>query len=133
MGEHVDGVFSHPHDTPISAGLRFGVELIAWVAAPVAAYSTRGGFAATVVLSLLVALPAIFSTLGDKRQVIVPTPGPVRVMIELLLYAVAAIGPWMVWPTGVSLVTSMWVLTALMCGLPRLGWLWRGAPAATET
>ena len=119
---------SHPHDTHLSAGLRVGMELIAWVAAPTAVYAIAGGLAATVVLSLLVALPAVFSTPGDKRQVIVPTPGPVRVAIEMLLYAAAAFAPWILWTTAVCLGTTMWVLTALLCGLPRLGWLLRGAP-----
>ncbi|MEM6988196.1 MAG: hypothetical protein AAF499_16875, partial [Pseudomonadota bacterium] len=92
---------SHPHDTHLSAGLRFGAELIAWIAAPTAVYAIAGGLAATVVLSLLVALPAVLATPGDKRQVIVPTPGPVRVVIELLLYAAAALAPWMVWSPAV--------------------------------
>jgi len=39
---------------------------------------------------LLVGLPSIFSTPNDKNAVVVPTPGGIRVVIEFLLYSVAA-------------------------------------------
>ena len=55
MSDRGQRAFAHPHDTPLSAGLRFGVELIAWIAAPTAVYAVSGGFAATVALSVLVA------------------------------------------------------------------------------
>ena len=119
----------HPYDTPVSAGLRFLVELIAWVSGPWAATKIALWLALPAAL-VLVGLPSVFSTKGDKRQVLVPTPGPVRVLIELLLHAVAIAGAWIVWPALLSALITVVVAAALVTGLPRLRWLLRGAPAS---
>ena len=84
----LEGPIRHPYDTPVSAGLRFSVEILAWVAGPWAATELTFWLWPPAAI-LLIGLPAVFSTRGDKRQVLVPTPGPVRVLIELLLHAVA--------------------------------------------
>jgi len=123
------GSFTHPHDTPISSGLRFLSELIAWVAGPWAA-SAWASWLVLPVLVVLVGLPAVFSTRNDKRQVVIATPGPVRVAIELLLYAVAAVAPWFVWPQAISAVCAAIVILSIGFGLPRMRWLVRGAPAS---
>jgi hypothetical protein len=112
----------------LSGGLRFVVEIIAWIAGPWAA-AGAGIWLAVPAALILIGLPAIFSTKGDKRQVFVATPGPVRVLIELLLHAVAIAGPWTVWPPWLAVVATVVVAVALVAGLPRLGWLLRGAPA----
>jgi hypothetical protein len=119
----------HPYDTPLSAGLRFLVEVIAWVAGPWAAARLTLWLALPTAI-ILVGTPAIFSAKGDKKQVLVPTPGPVRVAIELLLHAVAVAGPWIVWPAPFALLATLVVAAALITGLPRLRWLLRGAPDA---
>jgi len=118
--------FRHPHDTPVSAGLRFISELIAWIAGPwaVALISTWLVLPAII---LLVGLPSVFSTTNDKRHVVVPTPGPARVGIELFLYAVAIIAPWFVWSTVASVITTGIVIAALVTGIPRTLWLMDGA------
>ena len=119
---------AHPYDTPLSAGLRFGVELIAWVAGPWLAYSWSV-WALFPALLVLVALPGIFSTPGDKNHVVVPTSGPIRILIELLLYAVAAVAPWFVWPEWLAIASGAIVGLSLVFGFPRFVWLARGAPA----
>jgi hypothetical protein len=65
-------------------------EVIAWVAGPWAA-SLCSNWLIVPTIVLLVGLPSIFSTTNDKNMVVVPTPGGIRVGIEFLLYAVAAI------------------------------------------
>lgn len=117
----------HPYDTPLRGGLRFAVEVIAWVAGPLAA-GHQALWLAVPAIIVLVGLPSVFSTKGDKKQVIVATPGPVRILIELFLYAVALGAPWIVWPLPVAAITSVIVVAALVLGIPRLGWLMRGAP-----
>ncbi len=117
----------HPFDTPLSAGLRFGTELIAWIAGPWAA----GTFSAWLVvpaLVMLVALPSVFSTPGDKNVIVVATPGPIRVLIEFGLYAVALAAPWAVWPQPVAIATSLVVVASVATGIPRIAWLMKGAP-----
>jgi hypothetical protein len=119
--------FQHPHDTPLSAGLRFLSELIAWVAGPWAVALVSNWLLLPAII-LLVGLPSVFSTTNDKNNVIVPTPGPVRVGIELSLYAVAIIAPWFVWSTLASVIATGIVIAALLTGIPRMLWLLDGAP-----
>lgn len=120
--------FDHPHDTLLSAGLRFATELIAWIAAPWAAWSLFGPIAGIGALIVLAALPAIFSTPGDKNTIIVATPGPIRIGIELFLHIVALIAPFLVWPRLVGVIAVVVVMGALITGIPRLVWMARGAP-----
>lgn len=122
-----DGDFNHPHDTFLSAGLRFTSEIIAWVAGPWAA-SLISDWIILPVLILLVGLPGIFSTINDKRNVVVPTPGAIRILIELLLYSVAIVAPWFVWSTTLSIVSLIIVLASLCIGYSRFRWLLFGAP-----
>lgn len=121
-----DGAFGNPHDTLVSGALRFLVEIIAWVAGPWAV-AQISLWLVVPVLVILVGMPAVFSTVGDKRKVIVPTPGPVRVLIELLLYVVAVGGAWIAWPIVPAIVSTVIVIAALATGIPRTMWLLRGA------
>lgn len=84
--------FLHPFDSPLSSALRFLTEVIAWVACPWAVTGASGWLAA-LTLEVLVGLPAVFSTRGDKRRIIVATPGPLRVLIEIALHAAAVSAP----------------------------------------
>ncbi|MCI0856659.1 MAG: hypothetical protein J4N98_08210 [Chloroflexi bacterium] len=120
--------FKHPYDTPLSSGLRFLVEVIAWVAGPWAA-AQQSLWLIAPVLVVLVGLPAIFSARGDKRQIIVATPGPLRVVLELGLHAVAIAASWVVWPVWLAVAATVVVAVALATGIPRTMWLLRGAPA----
>ena len=117
----------HPFDTPLSAALRFGTELIAWIAGSWAA-GAYSGWLIVPALVVLIGLPAVFSTPGDKNVVVVATPGPARVLIEFVLYATALTAPWFVWPQPVALATSLVVVASVATGIPRIAWLLKGAP-----
>ena len=117
----------HPFDMPVSSGLRFLVEVIAWVSGPWAAAEVSVWLIVPAVI-VLVGLPAVFSTNGDKRQVVVATPGPLRVVIELLLHGVAVAGAWLVWPIWAAVIATICVVSALGVGIPRTRWLLRDAP-----
>lgn len=123
MDELPDG---HPHDTAVSAGLRFLSELITWIAGPWAAAQISPWLVLPAII-ILMGPPALFSTPNDKRMIVVPTPGPIRVVIELLLYCVAAIAPWFVWPTFVSVIVVAIVVASVIAGIPRFRWLLAGA------
>ncbi|WP_300545439.1 hypothetical protein [Maricaulis sp.] len=110
-------------DTIASAGFRFAAELIAWIAGPWAVAVHVSPVAAVPVLIVLVALPAVFSTPGDKRQVLVPVPGRVRIPIELLLYTVAAVAPWFAWSDWAGWACLAVVAAGLGFGIPRFRWL----------
>ena len=77
---------------------------------------------------VLIGLPAVFSTKGDKRQVVVATPGSVRAAIEVFLHAAAVVGAWYAWPAVVAAAATVIVAAALVAGAPRMRWLLRGAP-----
>lgn len=118
---------AYPHDTPVSAGLRFGSEFIAWIAGPWLAY-VWSTWTLLPALLVLVALPGVLSTTGDKNKIVIPTPGPIRILIELLLYAVAAVAPWFVWPAWLAVASGVVVASSIVLGIPRFVWLARGAP-----
>ncbi len=123
-----DSGFHHPHDTVLSAGLRFLSEFIAWVSGPWAA-SLISDWLVLPVLIFLIGLPSIFSTVNDKRNVIVATQGGIRILIELLLYCVAIIAPWFVWSVTLSIISMLIVVLSLLMGGSRFMWLYRGAPS----
>ena len=123
--------FSHPYDTAISSGLRFLSELIAWVAGPWAA-AIYSNWLVIPALILLVGLPSVFSTTNDKKTVVVPTPGPIRVVIEFFLFSVAAVAPWYVCSPTISVVAVGIVVATILAGTPRIGWLLRGAPIVNK-
>jgi hypothetical protein len=127
--EKSSGPGPSPYDTYASGSLRFLMELVAWIAGPWAAADLTGsGWTAIPVLVVLLALPSVFSTPGDKHQVIVATPGPVRLVIELILIAVAVTGAWIAWPAWLAAMTTVAALATLITGLPRTRWLLTDAP-----
>lgn len=118
----------NPLDTPLSAGLRFTVELVAWIAGPWAVGQWLGPWAAGLALVLLMAAPAVFSVPGDKHQVIVPVPGVVRFSIELDLAAAGVVAAWFAWPPWAAAVATVVVGASQIAGWRRSAWLLRGAP-----
>jgi len=122
--------FEHPYDNPLSSGLRFLVEVIAWVAGPWAA-ATHSFWLFIPAAVVLIGLPAIFSTRGDKRQIVVATPGPLRALLELGLQIVAIGAAWVVWPVWLAVASTVAVAAAIATGIPRTMWLLRGAPGPT--
>lgn len=97
---------------------RFLTELVAWVATP---WALAPHSVALAVLSvvLLIGLPTVLATPGDKKQVIVPVPGAVTIVLVLVQLVAAAVSSWVAWPpvAGV-IVTVLAVVTAVM-ELPR--------------
>lgn len=128
---HTGHTFDNPYDNPLSASSRFAVEIIAWVAGPWVAASISPWLVIPAI-AILIGLPAIFSTVGDKRKIVVATPGPVRVAIELLLYIVAIAAPWTVWPLWLAVLTTAIALIAFVSGLRRTRRLLKGAPSITD-
>ena len=124
----------NPYDTPVSAAARFALELTAWSAGPIAVHRATDSLGlAGLSLAALVAAPALFNTPGDKHaDGPVPTPGPVRLVIELGLMAVAVGAAAMVGPTSVAVGIAATAATAVVSGERRARWLLRGAPVTTR-
>ncbi|SEG16533.1 hypothetical protein SAMN05216223_103468 [Actinacidiphila yanglinensis] len=107
-----------PKADPASA-LRFGLELVAWVATP---WYFAGISWVLAVLSLvvLIGLPTVFATPGDKRAVMVAVPGWATICLVLLQLGAAVAASWAVWPAGVAVAVS--VLAAVCVGTERRRW-----------
>lgn len=118
-----------PFDTAASSASRFGIELVAWVAGPWAAAELTGsGWAAVPALIILLGLPSVFNTPGDKNTTGVATPGPIRIGIEMLLLVVAVGSAWYVWPVWAAVAVTTLGVVLLATGMPRYRWLAAGAP-----
>ncbi|MEU2237171.1 hypothetical protein ACH4A8_26745 [Streptomyces vietnamensis] len=109
-----------PDDRTASA-LRFTTELVAWVATPwaLAGYSWLLAVLSVVVL---IGLPTLFSTPGDKAQVIVAVPGRVTILLVLLQLAAAVIASWYAWPAWAAVPVT--VLAAATVVTERRRWTW---------
>ncbi len=117
-----------PYDTYVSAGLRFLIEIVAWVAGPWAVADLTGsGWAAAAAPMVLFGLAALFNTPGDKASTIVPTPGPLRILIEFVLLAAAIGGAWVVWPVWAAIAVSVVGVMMVFAGVRRYQWLMQGA------
>ena len=56
------------------------------------------------------------------------TPGPMRLVIELIITAVAVAGAWVAWPVWAGVVLTVVAGAAMITGAPRTRWLAAGAP-----
>src|SRR5215475_14494755 len=93
----------------IASVVRFATELVAWVATPWALWSVSPVLAIVAVV-LLIGLPTVFATPGDKPQVIVAVPGFVTILLVVMQLVAAALFAPIAWPLPAVIV--VWVLCA---------------------
>ncbi|MGW0484963.1 hypothetical protein [Nonomuraea sp. NPDC003214] len=119
-----DGRAGARPDDRVASVFRFATELVAWVAAPWALASFSVPLAVLSVV-VLIGLPTVFATPGDKRQVLVAVPGPVTIALVLLQLVVAVAASWAAWhPVAAGVVSALAAVTAVL-ELPRWRWLLR--------
>ena len=123
--------FKHPYDTPLSGGLRFLSEVLGWVACAQLAASYSPWLALPALL-VVMGLPAVFSTPGDKKKIFVATPGPLRVLLELALFALFIFCFWAVWPAWLAAAATAVVIASIAAGIPRIRWLLQKAPGTAD-
>ncbi|MEU4545951.1 hypothetical protein [Nonomuraea dietziae] len=104
-----------PEKAGIGSALRFATELVAWIATPWALAPHSVPLAVLSVI-VLIGLPTLFSTPGDKRHVIVAVPGVVTILLVLLQLVAAVVSSWLAWAPAVAVVVS---LLAAATELPR--------------
>ena len=121
-----------PSDNVIIAGFRFMILAIAVVAWPLAMLALSPLLAMTSTVAI-VFTAVFFTTPGDVKRIFLPTPGPIRAGIEVLMH-VAALGGAVLssWPAIAGLAVAVVFLTSLFVNSPRLCWLLRGAPEAEQ-
>ncbi|WP_123666082.1 hypothetical protein [Actinocorallia herbida] len=120
-GNRPGGEGGRPDDR-VASGLRFGTELVAWVGTPWA-LAGHSWWAAVVSVVVLIGLPTVFATPGDKTQVIVAVPGWVTVLLVLLQLVAAVVSSWVVWPGWVAAGVAVLAVAALCAELSRWRWL----------
>lgn len=115
-------------DSRLASVLRFTTELIAWVATPwaLAPHSIALAVAAVVVL---IGLPAIFQTPGDKPRVIVAVPGVVTILMVVVQLGAAVAAAWIAWPMVVAIAVTVLALACVVTEQPRWRWLLRASRA----
>ena len=119
-----------PFDTIASSATRFGIEIVAWVAGPWAvAHAVGSWWPVPLALIVLVGLPALFNTPGDKTATGIATSGPVRIAIEMLLLVTAVGSALLVWPVWAAVIVMALGVALLLTGIPRYRWLAAGAPS----
>ena len=117
---------SPPRHPDIASALRFGTELIAWVATPWA-LASHSPLLAVASVVLLIGLPTVFATPGDKARVMVPVPGYVTIALVVLQLAAAVVSSWAAWPAAAAAVVSVLAATTVVTELPRWRRLTTGA------
>jgi hypothetical protein len=71
---------------------------------------------------VLIGLPTLFSTPGDKANVIIAAPGWVTIALVLLQFAAAVTSSWLVWPAWAAIPVT--VLAAVAVVTERRRWRW---------
>ncbi|MFD7152979.1 hypothetical protein ACFV9C_00180 [Kribbella sp. NPDC059898] len=109
-------------DSRAAAALRFATELAAWIGAPwaLAPHSIPLAIGSVVVL---IGLPTVLQTPGDKERVVVPVPGVVTILLVLLQLTAAVVAAWFAWPTAVAVVVSVLAAACVVTEQPRWRWL----------
>lgn len=101
-------------------------ELIAWVGAPWALWSHSIALAVGAVV-LLIGLPALFSTPGDRPggRTPVSVPGIVTILLVLIQLVAATTAAWVIWPTWAAALVTVLCVIVLVTEQPRWRWLLR--------
>ncbi|WP_431900051.1 hypothetical protein [Nonomuraea sp. bgisy101] len=107
-----------PEKAGIGSALRFTTELAAWIATP---WALAPHSVALAVLSVivLIGLPTVFATPGDKRQVIVAVPGFVTILLVALQLVAAVAASWVAWAPAVAAVVSVLAAATVVTEIPR--------------
>jgi hypothetical protein len=122
-----DGPLLGPYNNWAAASAGFLSEIAAWVAGPWAVAVAWHWALAIPAAVVLIGIPAVFSTPRDKRRVLVPTPGPIRALIEVGLFSIAIVSAWYVWPAPLAVGVTAVVAVTVLAGFRRLVWLFSGA------
>ncbi|WP_028799702.1 hypothetical protein [Streptomyces sp. 142MFCol3.1] len=116
------GATSGRPDDRTASVLRFATEIVAWVATPWA-LAGHSWLLAVVSVVVLIGLPTVFSTPGDKANVIVAVPGPVTILLVLLQLAAAVVSSWAAWPLWAAVLVSAMAAATLLTERGRWRWL----------
>jgi hypothetical protein len=78
---------------------------------------------AALSLVVLIGLPTLFSTPGDKAGVIIPVPGWATVLLVVLQLVAAVAASWLAWPAWAAVPVTLLAAGTLVTEYPRWRWL----------
>lgn len=78
---------------------------------------------AAVSVVALIGLPTLFSTRGDKANVIIAVPGWATILLVLLQLAAAVISSWLAWPAWAAVPVTVLAAGTLVTERRRWRWL----------
>ena len=109
-----------PGHNDARGALRFLTELIAWVAVPWALWPHSAVLAIVSVL-VLVGLPAVFGTPGDRPggDALVAVPGTVTILLVLIQLVAATTAAWALWPWWAAAAVTVLCLIVPVTERPR--------------
>jgi len=109
-----------PGHNDLRGALRFLTELIAWVATPWALWPHSPALAVGAVI-LLIGLPAVFNTPGDRPGggALVAVPGTVPILLLLLQLVAATASAWAIWPWWAAVPVTALCLIVPISEQPR--------------
>ncbi|MGW0423313.1 hypothetical protein [Streptomyces sp. NPDC003015] len=112
----------------VRGGVRVAGEVTAWVCTPWALWSYSIPLAIGAVL-LLIGLPAVFSTPGDRPGADAPVavPGIVTILLVVLHLVAATASAWALWGTWIAATVTVLCLIVPFTELPR----WRALLSTT--
>jgi hypothetical protein len=107
----------------VRGSLRFLTELIAWVGVPWALW-THSTVLAIGAVVLLIVLPVIFGTPGDRPggSPLVPVPGVVTILLVLIQLVAATTAAWALGPWWAAVAVTL--LCLIVTGTEQSRWRW---------
>ncbi|WP_232248433.1 hypothetical protein [Streptacidiphilus rugosus] len=119
-GVGVSGVGSGAsHAEPrYASALRAGLELVGWVGLPIALWP-HSILLAVGVDVLLIGVPAVLQTPGDKPGTVVAVPGWVTVLMVLAELGGAVAAAWLLFPRWAAVLLTLLALVCCGTELPR--------------
>jgi hypothetical protein len=115
--------------------IRFVLEIAMHIGIGIAGWSVWRYPGAILAVLLGMVLWGVFGTPGDcvRGAPVIDTPGPIRLLMELALFAVAGYGFWVGWSRAVS--ETFLTITVLHYAITweRQWWLMRGAPLSDQS
>jgi len=125
-----DAPSGYPPIPTVHLVIRFLLELAMWAGCGLAGWHLAGWVGA--VLGVIASMLAwgLFGTAGDssRKPPVIPTPGRIRLLLEIALFGLAAWGIWMVWSRAASETFLTIAVLHYAITWERQWWLIRGAP-----
>src|SRR5688572_23191338 len=128
MTEPNTGSQSYRPIPAVHLAIRFLLELVMLAGVAMLGWELAGLIGAIALAIGALALWGVFGTEGDgaRGDPVIATPGPFRLLLELVLFGVGAVGLWLVWSRAASETFLTVSVIHYLITWERQWWLIRG-------